>query len=426
MREKKRRVPGARGFTAIEVVVTAVVLAILAAYATPKLFGLKDQAKEAEETLKIQDIASRHAKEMLEQGKRSGSLPTLGGTVGFREPVVAEPAPDTAPMLVDWNFPGFLHPSGRINKTTWTDTSFDASDLFYVGSKYSSDGVFRCDNPNLYANPRYDGSAVIQQGTPALYFHMFNREDLSLARRGALEDAPVSQAAPTCQVNLKFRVFSVASSYGLFPSPWNAKGYYEEHTITPTGMTARRVHAPIGLYAGTESVVSVSQPYLTSGNSVEIWANSFRFDCSSYSAIYGVPYVIRGLTGFSAAELAAWHGQETATSWVGLGTTPPSYALEQISSSPVMNRVNLLLQQRYPTRNLGYCERQGPAPAVPPSDPGDPGAYPMSTDGSGYCLSPGRKLPTYRDGAGTPTTSPSDPVAELATDAVDDATNCPG
>ena len=72
------------------------------------------------------------------------------------------------------------------------------------------------------------------------------------------------------------------------------------------------------------------------------------------------------------------------------------------------------------------CERVGPAPAVPPSDPGDPGAYPMAQDGSGYCLSPGRKLPTYKDGSGTPTGSSSDPVVELATEAMDDPTNCPG
>jgi hypothetical protein len=50
----------------------------------------------------------------------------------------------------------------------------------------------------------------------------------------------------------------------------------------------------------------------------------------------------------------------------------------------------------------------------------------VATDGSGYCLSPGRKLPTYRDSSGTPTSSVSDPVVELATEAVDDPTNCPG
>lgn len=156
-------------------------------------------------------------------------------------------------------------------------------------------------------------------------------------------------------------------------------------------------------------------------------ANRFAFDCSPYSRRYGVPYVIRGVQPWGSGVLSSSNGLEKSASYMISVSTEGAFTHYDGTLGVISSSTSWLHHtfKGEPDKN-GYCERQGPAPTVPPSDPGAPGAYPMAADGSGYCLSPGRKLPTYRDGNGTPTASASDPVAELATDAVDDATNCPG
>lgn len=399
MEKRSWRIARRNGFTAIETVVTVVVLAILAAYATPKLFGLKDQADATEETLKIKDIEARHTQEILNAGKR-GSNPTLGDVVGFRPEVVAEPAPDTADVMVDWSF--------FVRFAVGTSTSFAAENLGIPMSYITSGSVTQWEDPNN------DGLATCEElvsggrgklawfsggNSPSVKKGMGVlrplEDDFVVESLGVSIGAPASAAPPQCRANR------------ISVSRWRstAAAGYQRHILDDIEQTEEYV----SVLPQWESVTWQSPGITTTLKTIA--PERYRFTCSPASEKYGTKYELKGHT---AAQLhpdkdkSTWMG--TTRSLVSLGTTPASY--EQIAAVPTVG-----------TR---YCERVGPAPAVPPADPGNPGIYPMAADGSGYCLSPGRKLPTYRDGSGTPTSSASDSVVELATEAVDDPANCPG
>jgi hypothetical protein len=394
------------------------VLAILSAYAIPKLFGLQDQARTTEETLKIKDIEARHAQELLKAGKR-GVNPALGDVVGFRPEVVAEPAPDTAPMLMDWK---------------WNSSNLVPAPFRIVGGtvpwsqKYTLPMItaeeiaalpdFRCTNERDFLNPEaLDGNVV---SSTSLLYHKVNF--LSTTLSGPMEDIPADAPAPKCTFIFDIEQFSVASSYGVHP--WmglglrGVKSHYHRDGMGYNGTSeyywsGSLVITPISTVSSWEYVNYGGSP--AQEREADVSANRYRLDCSSYSSRYGVPYRIKG------ARHSLSNGLETSA-WLNSYQT-----FEDVRHLDAENKVGfgMTYVNRANTALNGVCERQGPAPVPPPADPGDPGAYSMAADHSGYCLSPGRKLPTYRDSAGTPTSSAADPVVELATEAVDDPTNCP-
>jgi prepilin-type N-terminal cleavage/methylation domain-containing protein len=413
------------GFTAAETVVTVVVLAILAAYATPKLFGLKEQADATEETLKIKDIEARHTQEMLKAGKR-GSNPTLGDVVGFRPEVVAEPAPETAPMLVDYSF--------RIRLYYSTNSFY--KDLGYTANS----GTIRTSDTTRWGDPDGDGSSSCEEivtgiqlgtispkrfgtnGSSATIGLGVKGESLLDAVRvtalGASQDVGVTDTIPSCRVDSsKFYKWGNSNiETPLIPSVWG-EPYLGYVPSTLPWVSDSPLH---------ESLFSLTPANVYVRN---VAPNSYRYDCSSYSNRYGAPYLTRGLpsspTGLNGRETTPFVTLVSSLTLIASGAQVTQYFGGPYS--PATGNVYDLIPTSSPFSSpSSYCERVGPAPSVPPSDPGDPGAYPMAADGSGYCLSSGRKLPTYRDSSGTPTSSSADPVVELATEAVDDPTNCPG
>ncbi len=87
----------------MEAVVTVVVFAILSAYATLELFGLKESADATEDVPKIKVREARFSQEALDTG-RAGGRPAIGSAAEFRQKVVAQSAPDNALIPVDWRF----------------------------------------------------------------------------------------------------------------------------------------------------------------------------------------------------------------------------------------------------------------------------------------------------------------------------------
>jgi prepilin-type N-terminal cleavage/methylation domain-containing protein len=414
-RKEGLRVGGAankpsRGFTAAETVVTVVVLAILSAYAIPKLFGLQDQAKSTEETLKIKDIEARHTQELLKAGKR-GVNPALGDVVGFRPEVVAEPAPDTAPMRVSYSYSfGFWLPGSSMASTLILSTGHprptNAADQ--VWQDRNGDGISSCSeigDLDPLKKKHYKNA-----GFEIDYFG--EERGIRTSVSGGDTDRLLTDPIPSC-------VFE----------RYEVRRWYSSST-SATGL----MYLALGPEYPLQSRFYVSaspQAYSYGRNSNGSWYSSFNpnrmlYDCRYYSRQYGVPYVIKG------ASIAAINGGEAITASQAAtypslfqitGTSISEGTVEIDGTFPTLyrfepNPINMANHQNV------VCERQGPAPVPPPADPGDPGAYSMAADHSGYCLSPGRKLPTYRDSAGTPTSSASDPVVELASEAVDDSTNC--
>lgn len=394
MEKRSWRIARRNGFTAIETVVTVVVLAILAAYATPKLFGLKEQADATEETLKIKDIEERHTQEILKAGKR-GSNPTLGDVVGFRPEVVAEPAPDTAPVLIDYSF-GFSTSFGtspsiqtivvRENSTT---SFMDNVEQVTCGTETSA--LF---TPNAYYTA--NGGAIWTSKLITSTFELVS---------GSVHSVAPGTPVPKCRGSItgyQGWCNNTPAACGVAAAP--------HHTWIDGSGNPRTIYSPL-----TDSTLAYAHGSYNGGLSTIGWlrdlpASKWRLTCASHSSDYGVSYLIKGASGTSNnLEKGVWQ----AVAWTYLG---------QIQSSPRYDAADGVP----PSVGGAYCERVGPAPAIPPAAPGFLGAYPMAADYSGYCLSQGRKLPTYRDGSGTPTDSSSDPVVELATEAVDDPTNCPG
>lgn len=405
------------GFTAVETMVAVVVLAILSAYAIPKLFGLKDQADATEETLKIKDIEARHAQEILKAGKR-GDRPRLGDVVGFRPEAVeepGEPAPETAPMLVNYSYrfnlrlPTTIDANGLIlglDKTTkslWIDKNGDdiascseLGDLLDWHPSYSNNiGKQYYDNVGLEVEHFGDGRSF--QTTP-------------IGPHGD-KNVPITDPIPHCQID------------SLTTRRW-----YTSPGTNRVHLTFPHITSQTHQYVSTVATTTNYAMFGSSTTRIKAFGpNRFFYDCRSYSEQYGVPYVIRG------APVSSINGKEYMT--LSDANKSPVFQMAESSQRVVQRQDDPTLYDRItdpfnmtPHENA-RCERDGPAPEPAPeepSDPGSPGAYPIATDGSGYCLSPGRKLPTYKDGAGTPTSSPSDIVAEIATEAVDDPTNCPG
>ena len=244
-------------------------------------------------------------------------------------------------------------------------------------------------------------------------FDLMGEKSLITRAAGPTTDLSLTDPVPSCLVE-RFRGRnwrnSTAAGYQLLVLPY----------LTYQGTWT---------FASTENVFDHDYLILHNGSNYKSFvANYFYYDCTGYKRRYGVPYVIR------AGNLLASNGKEVMTpnQMTSVTSFEISATRQLISGDPAApNMYTDMYEQsggiKYPERHqAAYCERVGPAPALPPSDPGDPGAYPMAQDGSGYCLSPGRKLPTYRDGSGTPTSSASDSVVELATEAVDDPANCPG
>lgn len=401
--------------------VTVVVLAILAAYATPKLFGLKEQADATEEILKIKNIEARHSREMLKAGKR-GVNPTLGDVVGFRPEVVAEPAPETAPMLVDWTW----------NKSKLLPIIFSGAPApingavggYILSSEYNDESkLFRCSNAWDFINPlAANGNVYIHlPGVSGSETH-WKLNSFSASTADAYEDVPATDPSPRCTLSMNLDHLYRNHLSGTVPL-FGARGKWTRVDITGASESTIVYDPPYsGAFAPPPPTVK-ARPWeywpslVTSPAVAEMTpsADQFRYDCSFYSQEYGVPYRIKDSTpGAAGAETGAW-----------TGGTDVSFEGEFVALTPrKIGDGRLYINKNTPSRS-GVCERVGPAPETPPADPGAPGAYPMATDGSGYCLSPGRKLPTYKDGSGTPTESSSDPVVELATEAVDDPTNCP-
>lgn len=387
MREKKRHTSGSRGFTALEVVVTVVVLAILAAYATPKLFGLKDRAKETEETMKIQDLESRHAKAMLEQGKRNGSLPTLGGTVGFRSPVVSEEAPDELPVLYSYSYWMLIPRDPRSSTEVFSPNLLGYRPL--TSPPFGS-GV-------NWQDPNGDGVSGCEELVSGIIDSRFVKIDttsyalltgISVARAGDDYQKSHTEPVPSCIIQ--------SVSYRR----WCTTGTTCKNDETDIPSAA----ASLGF---SKTLTTVSSFDTDHSYQRRLSPAFYRYSCAGHSERYGVEYALPANMSLDAPR-------------------PLNRTRTMVSSSPVYYEQSY--DPVYPPAPVANakCVRQGPAPEPAPSDPGDTGAYPMAADGSGYCLSPGRKLPTYKDGAGTPTSSPSAPVAELGSEAVDDPTNCPG
>lgn len=433
-REKRPPTPfgKAGGFTALEIIVTVVVLSILSAYAVPKLFGLKDQADEAEETLKIQDIASKHAKEMLEQGKRNGSLPTLGGTVGYRPEVVSEPAPATAPLLVDYSFAFFSETPTSTPEGGWIgihpgvgpDSRTDAFDY------PAADEQMLCDGAQIWS--RFKGT-----GDPTSYYIPVSPNVLqargfeaSIVSGGPSSGALPTDEIPKCRaIYRSIRVTNIsATQTATYLAALRARPGHVEW-ISPTGRLFH--YSALTLVMEDWTLRSMSDaPAPGAARVRDILPQKWRATCSAHVQRYGAPYVLRGLVNGWNSTLPTHFGGTGIRSMAGDNGKEKSHwgsvegtNLRVLQESPLISAID----GRPLTEILGgaYCERVGEAPVPPPADSGNPGAYPMASDWSGYCLGKGRKLPTYKDGNGTPTASATDPVAELATEAVDDPTNCP-
>jgi type II secretory pathway pseudopilin PulG len=387
-RKKGLRAGGAankpsRGFSAAETVVTVVVLAILSAYAAPKLFGVKEQADAAEETLKIKDIEARHSQEMLKAGKR-GSNPILGDVVGFRPEVVAEPAPDEAPVLYSYSYYTLLPYSPRSTAQVLSTDLFGYRPL--NSPPYGSGQNWADTNGD-----KMSGCEELVSGIKTPRFIKRNSEyiyllEMNVSKIGDDYQVPHSNPVPGCAIN--------SFSYKKWCNS-TSTSCQTEVDIPPEAFAAG--------YSKTWTTVysfSTDHSYNT-----RLSPTHYRYSCQAYTDKFGVEYQIN------------------------INDSEPYKTLPitrvKVSDSPIAYEQSYANVYPPPPQSGVMCVRVGAAPEAPPSDPGDPGAYPMAADHSGYCLSPGRKLPTYRDSNGTPTSSASDPVMELATDAVDDPTNCP-
>lgn len=431
MEKRSRKIARRNGFTAIETVVSVVVLAILAAYATPKLFGLKEQADATEETLKIKDIEARHTQEILKAGKR-GVNPTLGDVVGFRPEVTAEPAPDTAPMLVDWTWRRTILTEPRHLRTS----NLQQSTAGYMSPSIFGDLYLKCKDVPLHINPlavngytrgyqtnelwdSYSGSFT-ETTNPNMYYRL---NSFTATQLGPSEAVPASEPAPKCDLFIDVYKFTVITgSYPQDPLFGNMRGV---RTHVVTNATTYSLNGGSEIYSSWEEVSGGTAYHHREGTPS---ATHFSYDCSPYSQRYGVKYVIRNVQPWGSGVLSTSNGLEKSATYMDSVSTSGAFTHYNSSGVGVVASSTTWLTNTFngkPDRN-GYCERVGPPPEAPPSDPGNPGIYPMAADGSGYCLSPGRKLPTYKDSTGTPTSSASDSVVELATEAVDDPANCPG
>lgn len=431
-KKEKRRREKSGGFTAVETVVAVVVLSILSAYAIPKLFGLKDQADATEETLKIKDIEARHTQEILKAGKR-GYRPRLGDVVGFRPEVVSEPTPETAPLLVDYSFAFFSEsPTSTTPEGGWIAIhpgigSGSRSDAFDYPA---SDEQMLCDGVQIWRRFRNTSDptrSYLIPSTPSVF--QARSFEASIVSGGPSSGALPSDEIPKCRAI--YRSISVtniaANQTQTYLDALRARPGHVEW-ISSTGRLYH--YSDLSPVREDWTLRSMADAPGTSSRVRDILPQKWRATCTPHVEKYGAPYVLSGLTNGWSTTLPTHFGGTGIRSMAGDNGKEKSHwghvagtNLRVIQEDPLISAVD----GRPLTEILGgaRCERVGEAPAPPPADPGDPGAYPMATDGSGYCLSPGRKLPTYRDSSGTPTSSASDPVVELATEAVDDPTNCP-
>lgn len=423
------------GFTLLEMTISAVILAILAAYAIPKLATGKDKADATAESLAIAALEMRHKASLLDY-YRTGERPTVGNIVGYRAPSISEPAPAEAEVLFDYGFFGhfeFNHPNGQAkiilgyvagttpvdalsgnDTTTWknpTRTSFpscsDLTDGFWIYN-VGPNGAYDAIKFNQWGSTVYSGLFRLGAGVLGPRSENINLTPIGGGNRGVPRSA-----RPGCLVS--------ASALNWWRNT-PAAGY-TEHVLQPedTGGSSQGTfryvsETPIiqGRLLDIRGTTAGSVRSLT-----RISPSHFRLTCEAYSTRYGVPYSLSGLPSLHA--LATGRNDVTKLRPIVFTTNTGLSGVYHYDGTATV------ASETFTPPGVGSakCVRQGPAPETPPTDPGSPGDYPPAADGSGWCLSAGRKLPTYSDSAGTPTSSTDDSVFELAAEAVDDPTNCP-
>jgi type II secretory pathway pseudopilin PulG len=388
------------GFSTVEVVITTVILAILAAIATPKLANMTGQADRAAEKKAIKSIENLHAAAILANSKSGASpYPTLGSSVGFRPEipgVTPEPAPAEAEVLFNYGF-----------------TLID----------YVRDPVSNIIHPITLGGPLKSCSALASENLASLMFipapygvpNFLGSVDINLEPIGENLGVPRSEP-PACRISAwSFRKF-YTTPMGEYVNLVNA---------TQTANNAFYASGPLVSRVGVAR--GATAPGNTGGHLHVIAPNTVQLTCEPYSERHGVEYRLTNNpfgTISGRQDLSQVRTFDTGSAF--------DQTLTSISPDP---EVTAYYEQRIHQSYLTHwfapnakCERVGPAPELPPAvpaDPGSPGKYPLAADGSGWCVGPGRKLPAFSDENGTPTSSHSDVVREIAADAVDDEANCP-
>jgi type II secretory pathway pseudopilin PulG len=400
------------GFSTVEVVITTIILAVLAAIATPKLANMSGEANSTAEKKAIKSIEMLYAAAMLANSKSGSLYPTIGSSVGFRPEipgVTPEPAPDEAPVLFNFGFQ--FQSLVRYPETARTMTvQHRVVGIYHL---VDQSNVFKsCSDLETAVKANYKFVSVPgTMGDPPLYMGV---ADIKIDAEGNNRGVSRTDSPPACRVSSwKFRTFRTTPADG-----------YEYLDVGSSGQTSANA-----FYASQELVdgygftdgARLENP---SGKLLVIGPSSHQFTCEPLTERYGVEYRLQGGYGVVSGRPGLGIAKPFESS--GLYTHTLVGFPQDLSTNYYEQRLRTTFISSPTSPTSAKCVRNGPAPELPPAvpaDPGSPGKYPLAEDGSGWCVGPGRKLPAFSDENGTPTTSHSDVVREIASDAVDDEIN---
>lgn len=394
------------GFTFLEVVIAMVIVGILGS-ALARFVDF-DAANKAAADLGYQAVEARWKTIQVEKiadtvSSKSAAFPSLADLSGYVQASASEPAPDTAPVLVDWRWEAGMH------------RGFGYAWASYPSGQPLITSDFRCDPAANYISPAYrDSAAVFMSNSSSTSAYYLMIHDYVTALSGQTEDSPLDSMAPHCEINYSFSVFqdnrsSWSSTLRTWPDPWGMKGTLTHWSYSPVGYT-RTTSTNTVSNGIVSSVISPQEAFtynLTNNKRYQTTpqADSYRLDCSSYQSRYGTEYRLAGVT-----HETQWNGMVTS------GWKPASDPVQTtIQTTPFTIRYNdmNLAVDHGPTAKFGRCERVGPAPALPPATDGNPGNPPPKADLSGLCVAKGWSVATFKaDGA--PTSAATDLVARIS------------
>lgn len=401
------------GFTFLEVVIAMVIVGILGS-ALARFVDF-DAANKAAADLGYQSVEARWKTIQVEKisdtvSSKSTAFPSLADLSGYVEASASEPAPDTAPMLVDWTW----------NKSKLLPIIFSGAPApingavggYILSSEYNDESkLFRCSNAWDFINPlAANGNVYIHlPGVTGSETH-WKLNSFSASTADAYEDVPATDPSPRCTLSMNLDHLYRNHLSGTVPL-FGARGKWTRVDITGASESSIVYDPPYsGAFAPPPPTVK-ARPWeywpslVTSPAVAEMTpsADQFRYDCSFYSQKYGVPYRIKDSTpGAAGAETGAW-----------TGGTDVSFEGEFVALTPrKIGDGRLYINKNTPSRS-GVCERVGPAPAVPPATDGNPGNPPPKADFSGLCVAKGWSVATFK-ADGSPTSAATDLVARIS------------
>jgi prepilin-type N-terminal cleavage/methylation domain-containing protein len=349
-----------RGFTLIEMVVAMVVAALLFSFARPSAVSLGDAERVMDEKAKEADIVGGWQKGIVEYERSWDGNTVVGGSAGAGRDEAKAP---TLGRIAGYSPPGVPAPDELplLKDYRWHMGSWTFNGALPTRYEwYTGD----CNSQDMYLNYRF-----------ALSYEKLI--SITAVPSAHTTHTPAWSDPPDCRV---VRTYRNNNTGKLYTGQTMGRG----NTLEPSNYSITGIGWNYGSLIYT---IGLTPP------------ESGRYTCGTYQDVWGISYILAKRVAAGPQLWSDSYAGQSVGNWSG------SYAFK--ASQEALDNT--------------YCRRDGPAPPVAEEVMGD---VKMAADFSGWCVVPGRKIPTYRDRNRTqPTTAHSDVVLSIG-ETVDDAANC--